>query len=74
MFSGPAFWNWDLAILKTVNLIDDHRIEFRAEFFNTTNHPSFFIGDQDINSTNFGRITSTASARRIVQVGLQYRF
>ena len=74
MFSGPRFWNTDLTIQKDTIIREGHSIEFRAELFNMTNTPSFFIGDQDINSIQFGRITSTASGRRIIQFGLYYRF
>lgn len=74
MFSGPAFWNTDFSVLKRFNVTESNFFEFRAEFFNLTNHPSFLIGDQDINSVNFGRITATASSRRIIQFGIQYRF
>ncbi len=74
MFSGPNFWNTDLAILKTINITEKHRLELKSEWFNMTNTPSFYIGDQDINSANFGRITSTLSGRRIIQFGMYYRF
>jgi hypothetical protein len=74
MFSGPAFWNTDMALLKTFQIQENHRLEFRSEWFNFSNTPSFFIGDQSVNSVQFGRITSTASGRRIVQFGLYYRF
>jgi hypothetical protein len=74
MFSGPAFWNTDFSILKRVNFLEKQYVEVRADFFNLTNHPSFYIGDQAVNGTNFGRITSTASGSRIVQFGLYYRF
>lgn len=74
MFSGPTFWNTDLAFLKTVNLKERHRLEIRGEMFNFTNTPSFYIGDMDINSTTFGRITSTLSGRRIMQFGVYYKF
>jgi hypothetical protein len=74
MFSGPAFWNTDLRILKTFTIHETHRLELSGDLFNFTNTPSFFINDQDINSVNFGRITSTASDRRVVQFGLYYRF
>jgi hypothetical protein len=74
MFYGPKFFNIDFAVLKNIPVTERHRFELRGEFFNLTNTPSFFIGDQNINNANFGRITSTASTRRIVQFGLLYRF
>lgn len=74
MFAGPAFWNTDLAVLKAFNINERHIIEFRSEWFNFSNTPSFDFGDQNINSTTFGRITDTSSSRRIIQFGLYYKF
>jgi hypothetical protein len=73
-FSGPRFYNTDLAILKTFPITETQRIEFRSEWFNLTNTPSFYFNGGDVNSTQFGRITSTASGRRIIQFGLYYKF
>jgi hypothetical protein len=74
MFYGPRFLSADLALLKNFQITEKQRLEFRTEWFNFSNSPSFYIGDQNINSTTFGRITSTASARRVIQFGLYYRF
>ncbi|MDZ4797898.1 MAG: TonB-dependent receptor [Bryobacteraceae bacterium] len=74
MFYGPGYINLDAAVLKEVRLFENHRMEFRAEAFNVTNTPSFYIGDITITSATFGRITSTQSGRRVLQFGLQYRF
>lgn len=73
-FSGPRFINTDLALLKNFLITEKQRLEFRTEWFNFSNTPSFYIGDQNINSTTFGRITSTSSGRRVIQFGLYYRF
>ncbi|MCL4844588.1 MAG: hypothetical protein KJZ79_22245, partial [Bryobacteraceae bacterium] len=73
-FSGPRFYNTDLAILKTFPITEGQRLEFRSEWFNLTNTPSFYFNGGDINSATFGRITSTASSRRIIQFGLYYKF
>ncbi|MCL4795204.1 MAG: carboxypeptidase regulatory-like domain-containing protein [Bryobacteraceae bacterium] len=73
-FSGPRFYNTDLAVLKTFPITETQRVEFRSEWFNFTNTPMFYYNGGNINSTNFGRITSTASARRVIQFGLYYRF
>jgi hypothetical protein len=50
------------------------RAEIRMDAFNALNHATFWAGDQDINSTGFGRITSTFYAPRIVQFGLYFKF
>lgn len=73
-FSGPVFYNTDMAVLKVFPIKENHVLEFRSEWFNFTNTPSFYFNGGDINSVNFGRITSTLSSRRIIQFGLYYKF
>ncbi len=74
MFDGPNFWNTDFQVFKTFSFVERYTLDIRGDFFNLTNTPSFFIGDQNINSQTFGRITSTASGRRVVQFGMYLRF
>ncbi len=78
-FNGPIFRNIDLALQKRTNITERQYVDFRAEMFNATNTVSFSTGptnsnDWNINTTNFGRITTTQSGRRIVQFSLYYRF
>jgi len=42
--------------------------------FNALNHPTFWSGDQDINATTFGVVSSMFYTPRIVQFGLHYTF
>jgi hypothetical protein len=49
-------------------------VEFRLEAFNAFNSVSFYSGDFNVNSTTFGRITSTAVGARIVQLTLRFDF
>jgi hypothetical protein len=74
IFNGPAFKNIDAALQKRTNITERQYIDFRAEMFNATNTVSFNTPDYNINNTNFGRITTTQSGRRIVQFSLYYRF
>ena len=71
--NGPWYRNYDFSVSKETRITERHSIEFNASFFNVFNHPSFFINDQNVNSNNFGVITSTYGPR-IVQFGLYYRF
>lgn len=73
-FTGPMFFNWDFALYKRIPIRESMSLELRGEAFNFLNHPSFFAGDQNINSTSFGQATSTASTPRIVQIGATFRF
>ena len=74
MFSGPWSFNLDAGLVKRTRITERQSLEFRAEASNVTNHPSFAVGDQSINSTTFGRVTETISAPRRIQFGLYYRF
>jgi hypothetical protein len=65
--NGPVFFNWDASIIKNIPIKEDLRLQFRIEGFNVLNRTNFFIGGFDINSVNFGRITS-AFAPRVVQL------
>ena len=73
LFDGPAFFGLDASILKTVVIRERQMLELRMDAFNMPNHPNFFAGDQNINSTTFGVIGSSFGAR-LVQFGAHYRF
>ncbi len=71
-YNGANYFNWDFGVLKTFPLVEDFKLEFRAEFFNFLNHNSFFVPDTyNINGTTFGQISSSASSPRVVQFALK---
>ncbi len=74
MFSGPWNFSLDMSLTKRFTIKERHTIDFRADAFNLPNTPGFNIGDQDINSQNFGRITTVNIGSRFMQFGLHYRF
>jgi hypothetical protein len=74
LMSGPSAFGLDFALRKKTEIRDGHVVEIRMDAQNILNHPAFFAGDQNINSTQFGRITSTFFDRRLLQFGLAYRF
>lgn len=49
-------------------------LEFRAESFNTFNHPHFQGPDASVGSPNYGKITSTLGNPRELQFGLKLYF
>ncbi len=73
-FDGPSQFRVDLALSKRIRLTDRHRFEVKGEAFNLTNTPSFFRGDMDINSDQFGRLTGVNVGARVVQLSLRYEF
>ena len=85
---GPAFWQFDLALAKEFRIIENHKIEFRAEAFNLTNSfragipeapgaSGLTAGGSGVGTTfglpTFGQIT-TALDPRILQLALRYSF
>ena len=36
--TGPGYTDWDLSLLKSTQLSEGTRLQFRAEFFNILNH------------------------------------
>jgi hypothetical protein len=74
-FTGPTVSNLDLSLAKITKIGENQSIEIRAETSNALNHPSFYVNaDQNINSTTFGKITTTFFDRRLFQFSLHYRF
>ncbi|MEZ5403838.1 MAG: TonB-dependent receptor [Bryobacteraceae bacterium] len=74
MFSGPWAFGLDMSVLKRFPIRERDYLEFRANAYNMPNHATFSFGDQNINSTAFGRLTSTLSSARVWEFGLYYRF
>jgi hypothetical protein len=67
-FYGPGLSEPDISLFKTFPIRDSIRFEFRTEFFNAFNHPSFGNPASSISSPgSFGRVTSTTVGNRTLQ-------
>ncbi|HLZ50058.1 MAG TPA: carboxypeptidase regulatory-like domain-containing protein [Candidatus Acidoferrum sp.] len=73
VITGPGFNNWDLAAIKNFKITERVNTQFRAEFFNAFNHPSFLGVSTNVDSSIFGQVTSTHDPR-LVQFGLKLNF
>jgi hypothetical protein len=73
---GPRFWTVDTAVLKTFSMpwSEGHKLIFRWEAYNTLNHHVFGLPNTDISLPEFGQITGSASASRVMQFALRYEF
>jgi hypothetical protein len=65
---------WDLGIMKNFSITETHRLQFRSEFFNAFNHPTFNIPDRNVGSPRFGLVSSSLQRARNIQFGLKYMF
>ena len=70
---GPRYFDTDLALLKNTDLEGPVSFQFRAEFYNATNHAQFGMPDHGLTDSSFGQITS-AQSPRILQMGLKAIF
>jgi hypothetical protein len=75
-FSGPWTFDIDMSLSKTVKIAEHQSLLLRMEAFNAPNHPTFWVGDQNINSTSpgFGTITSMFYLPRVMEFGAHYNF
>jgi hypothetical protein len=75
--NGPWYFNWNAGFFRNFRIGEKRQLQLRAEAFNVLNHANFFIGESsgifNVNSTNFGRITSTYDPR-IIQFGARFDF
>ncbi len=71
---GPGDAVVDFALMKNIPIVrDDHRIQFRAEFFNLFNRVNLGNPNASLTSSSFGRISSAGSPR-VAQFALKYIF
>jgi hypothetical protein len=72
-FHGPGINNFDMALLKELQISEGKSLEFRGEFFNVFNHVQFSSPNGAIDSGNFGLVTGD-NGGRIGQLGLKFVF
>ncbi|HET8549819.1 MAG TPA: hypothetical protein VFL57_17540, partial [Bryobacteraceae bacterium] len=82
-FIGPDLRVFDLALLKTVAFRERAQLQFRAETFNLFNRANFgppqltvFAGaaDNERPLSSFGKVRSTITSSRQIQLALRVSF
>ncbi len=78
-FVAPNYWNLDLGFIKTFQLTERFKVQFRMEMFNALNHPNFdnprdaSVGSPSIRSSVFAQTccatVAPPSTQTIVQTG-----
>ena len=71
--NGPKYINVDIGLSKNIRFTESIRLQLRGEAFNVFNRANFFVGDFNVSSTSFGRITANY-APRIIQFGARFDF
>ncbi len=79
---GPGVNKWDMSLFKNFRVTEQVKLQFRSEFFNVFNHPSFSTIGTSLTTTtagvnpalnNFAVVTGTRDAR-VLQFALKLSF
>ena len=76
-FRGPAYYNFDIALMKTTPIgrrasgLERADVQFRVEFFNLFNIVNMGLPANTIKGTGFGMISKTAGTSRQIQFSLK---
>jgi hypothetical protein len=65
---------FDFTVMKLFPITESKQVEFRSEFFNLFNHPTFAAPGTTINSSSGAQVSGTLNAARIIQLALKFRF
>jgi hypothetical protein len=73
---GPGLHTFDLSLSKAFRMpwYEGHELLFRTEFFNAFNTPQFGQPGGTLGTGTFGRVTSTRTDNRQIQLALKYSF
>ncbi|MBO0721194.1 MAG: TonB-dependent receptor, partial [Blastocatellia bacterium] len=76
-FRGPGYWRTDASLFKKLSFTETKELEFRIESVNFFNHVNLGNPANNIDSDNFGVISSTAYGNdqlRNFQFALKFKF
>ena len=72
--TSPGMANFDFSLLKNINVAEEAAVQFRAEFFNIFNRTNLGLPSRAVDSSSFGRIRTTNTTSRQIQLGLKVLF
>jgi hypothetical protein len=71
LLRGPGFFQWDFSAMKSFDLTEKLKFQFRTDLFNILNHPNFSNPDGGIcQSLNYGPAGKTATCNPNAQFGV----
>jgi hypothetical protein len=64
----------NFSIERSFYVTERYKFQFRGEFFNALNHPTFGTPGTNVTSSSGGQVSSTVNAARVVQMALKFYF
>jgi hypothetical protein len=74
MLRSSRLTNLDLGVVKNIRFLEAHTLQFRGEFYNTSNTRNFGIPDAALSSANFLNQWGTDGGNRRIVLALRYAF
>jgi hypothetical protein len=72
---NPGFNNWNMGLFKKFTIREAINFQFRAEAFDTFNHPNWNgVGTDPTNLTTFLKVTGKSNDARNLQLSLRFQF
>ena len=71
---APTFWGVDSSLRKTIMIHERVKFELAADFFNLLNNVIFAAPATNIDSANFGTVTTTQNGARHIQFSGKLNF
>jgi hypothetical protein len=71
---GPGIFSVDWSLLKNIVFNGGRALQLRLEAFNALNQPIWNDPDMNMSSQTYGRINTTRSPMRELQIGLKFSF
>jgi hypothetical protein len=74
---GPGNYTLDIGLVRSfpLHLSETSRFDFRAEWYNVTNHTKFAVAGVTVGNSNFGQVaTDTTAPRKSVQLSARIAF
>ena len=72
--NAPGVWDFDFKISKDIPIKESKSIQIRMDSTNFFNHTTWYVGDQTLTSTTFGKITSQFYGNRLIQFAMYLKF
>ena len=71
---GPGIFRVDASLIRNFRMTSSKSLQFRLEAFNALNNPIWNDPSTTLSDPNYGKITSTRTPMREVQLGLKFIF